>query len=91
MSYNRTVRCSSCYKTGHNRTGCPELKAAWEQDPESWQGKQWQRILAQKAKPRKCGYCDAKDTRAHSAKTRKDTCPFIKKTLTFGAKLWSKL
>lgn len=59
MSYNGTVRCSNCYQTGHNRTSCPELKAAWEKDPESWQGRQWARILANKAKPRKCGYCDA--------------------------------
>ena len=25
MSYNGTVRCSHCYKTGHNRRKCPEL------------------------------------------------------------------
>lgn len=25
MSYNGTVRCSFCYKTGHNRRKCPEL------------------------------------------------------------------
>ena len=25
MSYNGTVRCSYCYKTGHNRRKCPEL------------------------------------------------------------------
>ena len=25
MSYNRTVRCSYCFQTGHNRRTCPEL------------------------------------------------------------------
>ena len=25
MSYNGTVRCSYCYKTGHNKRSCPEL------------------------------------------------------------------
>lgn len=25
MSYNGTVRCSHCYKTGHNKRKCPEL------------------------------------------------------------------
>ena len=25
MSYKRTVRCSHCFKTGHNRRSCPEL------------------------------------------------------------------
>jgi len=27
MSYNGTVRCSYCYKTGHNRRKCPDLTA----------------------------------------------------------------
>ena len=58
MSYSGTVRCGNCYTSGHNRNGCPELKAAWEKDPESWQGKQWQRIIDRKAKPKICGYCD---------------------------------
>jgi len=58
MSYNGTVRCGNCYTSGHNKTGCPELRKAWEQDPESYQGRQWQRILDRKAKPKICGYCD---------------------------------
>ena len=27
MSWNGTVRCSNCYDKGHNRSGCPKLKA----------------------------------------------------------------
>ena len=58
MSYNGTVRCGNCYEKGHNKTGCPELRKAWEQDPTSYKGQQWARILARKAKPKICGYCD---------------------------------
>ncbi len=86
MSYNRTVRCSSCYKTGHNRTGCPELKAAWEQDPESWQGKQWQRILDKKAKPRKCGYCDVEGHTRAQCENKKRHMSIYQKDLN----LWRK-
>ena len=31
MSYNGTVRCSYCYKTGHNRRSCPELSRQIEE------------------------------------------------------------
>ena len=31
MSYKRTVRCSHCYQTGHNKSGCPEYKAKIEE------------------------------------------------------------
>ena len=30
MSYNGTVTCSHCYRQGHNKSGCPELKKAFE-------------------------------------------------------------
>ena len=57
MSYNGTVRCSVCYEKGHNKTSCPTLRKAWEEDPTSYQGRQWQRILDRKAKPKVCSYC----------------------------------
>ena len=25
MSWNGTVRCSVCYKKGHNKSGCPQV------------------------------------------------------------------
>jgi len=31
MSYKRTVRCSYCYGTGHNKSSCPEYKAKIEE------------------------------------------------------------
>ena len=58
MSYSGTVRCGQCYEPGHNRTGCPELRKAWEQNPDSYLGREWARIVARKAKPKVCGYCD---------------------------------
>ena len=58
MSYSGTVRCGNCWNPGHNKTGCPELRKAWEQDPTSYKGREWQRILDRKAKPKVCGYCD---------------------------------
>jgi hypothetical protein len=57
MSWNGTVRCGNCYESGHNRTGCPALKKAWEADPESYDGRQWARIIQTKAKPKTCSYC----------------------------------
>ena len=58
MSYSGTVRCGQCYEPGHNRTGCPELRKAWEQNPDSYLGREWARIVARKARPKVCGYCD---------------------------------
>ena len=30
MSYNGTVTCSHCYRRGHNKSGCPDLKKSFE-------------------------------------------------------------
>jgi hypothetical protein len=57
MSYSGTVRCSYCGVKGHNRTGCPELKKKWEEDPNSYQGREWAAIQARKNKPKTCSYC----------------------------------
>ena len=84
MSWNGTVRCGNCYESGHNRTGCPELKKAYDADPNSYDGKQWARILATKAKPKVCGYCDAMGhTRAGC-----DTMKAHKVTFIQDATLW---
>ena len=65
MSYSGTVRCSVCYERGHNKTSCPQLKDAWEKDPNSYYGREWQKILDRKARPKSCGYCqEAGHTRA---------------------------
>ena len=57
MSWNGTVRCSKCYETGHNITGCPEMKKAWEQDPNSYHGRQYAASEARKKAPKTCSYC----------------------------------
>lgn len=54
MSWNRTVTCSHCYDTGHNRTGCPKLKAFIEANPNSYAAS---KERAKKLRVRKCGYC----------------------------------
>jgi len=58
MSWTGTVRCGNCYENGHNKTSCPELRKAWETDPDSYKGRQWATIVARKARPKVCGYCD---------------------------------
>jgi len=84
MSWNGTVRCGNCYENGHNKTGCPELRKAWEKDPHSYKGQQWARILARKAKPKICGYCDESGhTRAGCV-----TMKAHKVTFTEDATLW---
>ena len=48
MSYRRTVTCRHCWKTGHNKRGCPDYKkAAAEGNISEWD----------KLKPRRCSYC----------------------------------
>ncbi len=84
MSYNGTVRCGNCYTSGHNKTSCPELRKAWAEDPESYMGRQWQRILDRKAKPKICGYCsESGHTRAGC-----DTMKAHKSQFIIDANLW---
>ena len=77
MSWTGTVRCGHCYESGHNKTGCPKLRAAWEKDPNSWQGREWARIKARKEKPKICGYCDTSGhTRAGCETAKKHKAQF---------------
>ena len=86
MSWNGTVRCGNCYDEGHNKTGCPELRKAWEKDPDSYKGRQWAHIMQRKAQPKVCGYCD------ESGHTRAgcDTMKEHKITFTNDATLWRR-
>tara|TARA_R110000868_G_scaffold62556_5_gene188844 strand:+ start:2316 stop:3206 length:891 start_codon:yes stop_codon:yes gene_type:complete len=59
MSWNGTVRCGYCGRTGHNKTGCETLKQEWVEDPTSYAGRKWARIQAAKNAPKLCGYCNA--------------------------------
>ena len=65
MGYKRTVRCSHCYASGHNRMGCPELKAQIEQYRADYGDDYW-RVADYDAKKarmanaknnRSCSYC----------------------------------
>ena len=77
MSWTGTVRCSHCYVSGHNKTSCPELKKKWEEDPNSYYGRQWQKILDRKAKPKICSYCgESGHTRAGCVVAKKHKAQF---------------
>jgi hypothetical protein len=69
MSWNGTVRCSECYKKGHNRNGCPDLKESMqkriEADPEDWYAKNYFEKKQRRSK-RTCGYCKQE---GHNRKT----------------------
>ena len=67
MSWNRTVTCSECYNTGHNKNGCPRRKERYEAAlavPEEDRGYSERRIIQdfeykkERNSSRKCSYCD---------------------------------
>jgi len=77
MSYSGTVRCGHCYEKGHNRTSCPELKKKWEEDPNSYYGRQWAAMQERKKKPKNCGYCGTEGhTRAGCAEMKRHKSQF---------------
>ena len=64
MSYKRTVRCSHCYQTGHNKSSCPAYKAKIEEYRELGimtsaveKYDRSKRRKANAAKNRSCSYC----------------------------------
>ena len=56
MSWNRTVTCSHCYNSGHNRRSCPSLREYVKENPDSWTARRHKESQA-KSKTRQCGYC----------------------------------
>ena len=74
MSYTGTVRCRHCYKQGHNRAGCPDLKQRMEErlkaNPNDWTATEY---FEKKNRTRKrtCSYCTGE---GHNRKT----CPVLK-------------
>ena len=69
MSWNGTVRCSSCYERGHNRSGCPKLKEEMqkrlEADPDDYRATNYFEKKKRTSK-RTCGYCQES---GHNRKT----------------------
>lgn len=53
---NRTVRCRWCYKSGHNRLSCPQMKEEAAKNPNSYAASVLVRVQESK-KLRKCSYC----------------------------------
>lgn len=49
---NGTVMCGYCYKNGHNRRGCPDLKAQAKRNPDGYAARS-----LKEAKKRQCSYC----------------------------------
>lgn len=74
MSWSGTVRCSFCYKDGHNKRGCPTRKARAAEQRAAGQNNYHTRQddnYRKAAKQRKCSYCS---DRGHNA----STCPLVK-------------
>lgn len=86
MSYSGTVRCGYCGEKGHNRTGCPELKKKWEEDPNSYQGRQWATYQERKNNPKTCSYCKTEGHTRAGCKSMKQHKAQFQDDLT----LWRK-
>ena len=69
MSWNKTVLCSHCWKTGHNKAGCVKLREEMQKridaDPEDWYAVQYFE-KKNRSKKRTCGYCE---NEGHNRKT----------------------
>ncbi len=86
-----SVRCSWCYKRGHNRRSCPDLKKYIRENPDSYYARKEQqsREKAKNKSPRKCSYCRevghtkrtcsslAKDRQYQADKSRKWRTKFL--------------
>jgi len=81
MSWNSTVTCSHCYKTGHNKRGCvkllQEMRDKLEADPEDYYAtnffsKRERQSERRSSTKRKCSYC------AEALGHTRRTCPTLK-------------
>jgi len=66
MAWNGTVTCSECYRTGHNKNGCPQRKERYQEAlamPEEERGWRERRVIQDfedkklRSTTRKCSYC----------------------------------
>lgn len=75
-----SVRCSWCYKTGHNRRTCPDLKKYIRENPDSYYAMKEKRMKQSTKikKPRRCSYCREE---GHT----KRTCPSLAKDRQYQA------
>jgi len=87
MSYNNTVRCSHCWNTGHNKSGCSVLREKMQariaEDPNDWRATQYFANKKRSSK-RTCSYCT---NVGHNRKTCKEL-KFAKATTVRQAAEW---
>jgi len=76
MSWNSTVTCSWCYKTGHNRRGCPDRRAYIANNPNSYEAIR-QKADKESQASRKCTYCLRRG--GHNRRT----CPVLQSDRAF--------
>ena len=68
MGYKRTVRCSHCYESGHNKMGCPHFKEQIEQLRADYGDEHWKVVnydgkkarMSNAKNNRSCSYCGEK-------------------------------
>lgn len=56
MGYRRTIRCSHCYKSGHNIRSCPKLKED-AAGGSYYAERKLERVRARRVTTRRCSYC----------------------------------
>ena len=75
MSWNGTVRCSWCYKEGHNKRSCPDylkyMQDRLENNPDDYHAK---RYFEKKKAAKRCSYCNVE---GHN----RATCPELKRDI----------
>lgn len=80
MTYKRTIRCSYCGHTGHNKSSCPDYKAYIERlrsnhGDNHYLVARYDRSKAKRAnaaKNRSCSYCGSADHNRRSCQALKD-------------------
>lgn len=84
MSWSGTVTCSKCYESGHNRRSCPQLKKAWQDDPEGYEAREYLRHEASKKAPKTCSYCKTTGhTRAGCTEMKRHKLAYHRDALLF--------
>ena len=94
MGYKRTVRCSYCHETGHNRSSCPQYKAKIERYRAAY-GDDHREVRmydekkarkARSAKTRRCTYCGEQGhNRASCAKLKAAISDFSNRNAEYRA------
>ena len=98
--YKRTVRCSYCYESGHNKSSCPKYAAKIEEirqesGDDHYAVAAYDRKKAKrkaKAKDRKCSYCEGQGhNRATCPELRANILESQAKTATFRKAMYERM